>query len=139
MRDINATLNATEMAKRKFRDIACIAGLIFKGYPGRQQTEKHLQSSSQLLFEVFREFEPNNPLMEQASEEVKQFQLEEVRLRGALNRIQHQKIVVEHPPKPTPFAFPIMVDRMRERLSTEKLMDRIEKMQVRLEKAANKV
>ncbi len=137
MSDINETLNATEMAKRRFRDIACIAGLIFKGYPGRQHTEKHLQSSSQLLFEVFREFEPNNPLLQQASEEVMQFQLEEVRLRRALKRIQNQKVIVEHPPKPTPFAFPIMVDRMRERLSTEKLMDRIEKMQLRLEKAVN--
>jgi len=138
MSDINATLNATEMAKRKFRDIASIAGLVFKGYPGRQSTEKHLQSSSQLLFEIFREYEPNNPLLQQASEEVMQFQLEEVRLRGALKRIQNQKIMVEQPPKPTPFAFPIMVDRMRERLTTEKLMDRIEKMQVRLEKAADK-
>ncbi len=136
MADINATLNGTEMAKRKFRDIACIAGLIFKGFPGKQSSEKHLQSSSQLLFEVFREYEPNNPLMQQASEEVMQFQLEEVRLRQALKRIQNQTIIVKDPPKPTPFAFPIMVDRMRERLSTEKLMDRIEKMQVNLEKAA---
>jgi len=138
MADINTALNATEMAKRKFRDIACIAGLIFKGYPGRQSTEKHLQSSSQLLFEVFREFEPDNPLLQQASEEVMQFQLEEVRLRQALKRIQEQQVVVKQPPKPTPFAFPIMVDRMRERLSTEKLMDRIEKMQLRLERAAKR-
>ncbi len=134
--DINETLNGTEMAKRRFRDIATIAGLIFKGYPGRQASEKHLQSSSQLLFDVFQDYDPNNPLIQQAYEEVQQFQLEEIRLRQALRRIQGQHVVVTHPPKPTPFAFPIMVDRLRERMSNEKLMERIEKMQVQLEKAA---
>ena len=135
--DIHETLNGTEMAKRRFRDIATISGLIFKGYPGKQASDKHLQSSSQLLFDVFQEYDPNNPLIQQAYEEVQQFQLEEIRLRRALKRIQGQQVVVTHPPKPTPFAFPIMVDRLRERMSNEKLMERIEKMQVQLEKAAN--
>ena len=134
--DINETLNGTEMAKRRFRDIATISGLIFKGYPGKPASDKHLQSSSQLLFDVFQDYDPNNPLIQQAYEEVRQFQLEEIRLRQALQRIQGQHVVVTRPPRPTPFAFPIMVDRLRERMSNEKLMDRIEKMQLQLEKAA---
>jgi ATP-dependent helicase Lhr and Lhr-like helicase len=128
LKDIQASINSTEMARRKFRDIAAISGLVFKGFPGKQIKDKHLQSSSQLFFNVFHEYESNNLLLLQAYEEVMDFQLEESRLRTALDRISHQKIVIKEPDKPTPFAFPIMVDRTREKLTSEKLADRIKRM-----------
>ena len=119
------------MAKRKFRDIAAISGLILKGLPGKKVKEKHLQSSSQLFFNVFHEYESHNLLLQQAFEEVMDFQLEEARLRKALDRIAFQKIIITTPELPTPFAFPIMVDRTREKLTSEKLEDRIKKMQIK--------
>jgi ATP-dependent Lhr-like helicase len=128
--DIYASINSTEMAKRKFRDIAAISGLIFKGMPGKRMKDKHLQSSSQLFFNVFHEYESDNLLLLQSLEEVMDFQLEEARLRKALERIGTQKIVITQPEKPTPFAFPIMVDRTREKLTSEKLEDRIKKMKL---------
>lgn len=128
--DIHASINETEMARRRFRDIASIAGLVFKGYPGRQKKSKHLQSSSELFFGVFSDYEPENLLLQQAYEEVQTFQLEEVRLRRALNRINEQHILLQRPPKFTPFSFPIIVDRLRERLSSEKLADRIKRMTI---------
>jgi ATP-dependent helicase Lhr and Lhr-like helicase len=130
-RDIQASINATEMARRKFRDIAAISGLVFKGYPGKPIKDRHLQSSSQLFFNVFHDYEAHNLLLLQSYEEVMDFQLEEARLRTALERISTQKIVITRPEKPTPFAFPIMVDRLREKLSTEKIEDRIRKMALR--------
>ncbi|HRJ28275.1 MAG TPA: ligase-associated DNA damage response DEXH box helicase [Cyclobacteriaceae bacterium] len=131
MKDIQASINSTEMARRKFRDIAAIAGLVFKGYPGKPIKDRHLQSSSQLFFEVFHEYEAHNLLFRQAYEEVMDFQLEEARLRKALDRINHQKIIITRPDKPTPFAFPIMVDRLsRDKLTSEQLKDRIQKMSV---------
>lgn len=126
--DINASVNSIEMARRKFRDIAAISGLVFKGFPGKPVKDKHLQSSSQLFFEVFNDYEADNLLLRQAFEEVMDFQLEEARLRRALDRIANQKIIITYPDKPTPFAFPIMVDHMREKLTTEKLEERIKKM-----------
>jgi ATP-dependent helicase Lhr and Lhr-like helicase len=126
--DIQASINSTEMARRKFRDIAAISGLIFKGYPGKPVKDRHLQSSSQLFFNVFHDYEAHNLLLRQAYEEVMDFQLEEARLRRALERIGKQKIIITHPAKPTPFAFPIIVDRLREKLTSEKLEDRIKKM-----------
>ncbi len=131
-KDIQASINSTEMARRKFRDIAAISGLIFKGYPGKPVKDRHLQSSSQLFFNVFHDYEAHNLLLLQAFEEVMDFQLEEARLRRALDRIAHQKIKLTYPDKPTPFAFPIMVDRMREKLTSEKLEDRIRKMAIQL-------
>src|SRR5690606_5421310 len=114
-----------------FRDIAAISGLVFKGYPGKPVKDRHLQSSSQLFFNVFHDYEAHNLLLLQAYEEVMDFQLEEVRMRKALERIKKQKIIITYPDQPTPFAFPIMVDRLREKLSTEKLEDRIRKMAIR--------
>jgi len=134
IKEIQASINSTEMARRKFRDIAAISGLVFKGFPGKPIKEKHLQSSAQLFFNVFNEYDSTNLLLLQAFEEVMDFQLEEARLRQALQRIHHQKIIITQPDKPTPFAFPIMVDRTREKLSSEKLEDRIRKMMVRFEK-----
>ena len=126
--DLQQSLNASEMAKRKFRDIAVISGLVFTGYPGKVVKTKHLQSSSQLIFEVFKDHEPENLLFQQAYRETFEHQLEEVRLLLALERIQQQEIVWKHCEKPTPFSFPIITDRLRERLSSETLAERIKKM-----------
>ncbi len=132
--DIQASINSVEMARRRFRDIAAIAGLVFKGYPGKPLKDKHLQSSSQLFFDVFHEYESDNLLLLQAYEEVMDFQLEEARMRRALERINQQRIVVQEPSKPTPFAFPIMVDRLsRDRLTSEALEDRIRRMELQFE------
>ncbi|MDX1672147.1 MAG: ligase-associated DNA damage response DEXH box helicase [Balneolaceae bacterium] len=134
--DIFSSLNDTELARHRFRNICQITGLIFPGYPGRYKSSRHLQTSSGLFFDVFSEYEPENLLLQQAYDEVLAYQLDEVRLRKALNKIQSQKITLNHTRKFTPFAFPIMVDRLRERLSSEKLIDRIQRMQVQLEKEA---
>jgi ATP-dependent helicase Lhr and Lhr-like helicase len=127
---IQASINSIEMARRKFRDIAAISGLVFKGYPGKPVKDRHLQSSSQLFFNVFNDYDSHNLLLRQAYEEVMDFQLEEVRMRRALERINHQKIIITRPDKPTPFSFPIIVDRLREKLTSEKLEDRIKRMAV---------
>ncbi len=126
--DIQRSVNSTEMAKRKFRDIASIGGLVFQGMPGERKKAKHLQASASLLFSVFTEYEPGNVLLRQAYQEVFDQQMEEARLRDMLNRIQQSKIVITYPKQLTPFCFPIKVDSIREDLSSEKLADRIKKM-----------
>ncbi|WP_378181037.1 ligase-associated DNA damage response DEXH box helicase [Aquimarina sp. SS2-1] len=126
--DLQKSLNATEMARRKFRDIAVISGMVFTGYPDKMLKSKHLQSSSQLLFNVFRDFEPENLLYQQSFIETFEHQLEEGRLYEALRRIESQNIVWKACEKPTPLSFPIITDRLREKMSSEKLEDRIKKM-----------
>ena len=132
--DLQKSLNSTEMARRKFRDIAVISGMVFTGFPGKIIKNKHLQSNSQLLFEVFRDYEPENLLFQQAYRETFEHQLEEGRLRIALERIEQQEIVVKNCKKATPFSFPIITDRLREKLSSEKLEDRIKNMLKYLDK-----
>ncbi|MBI3139563.1 MAG: ligase-associated DNA damage response DEXH box helicase [Sphingobacteriales bacterium] len=131
--DIQRSVNSTEMARRKFRDVAVIGGLIFQGMPGEKKKARHLQSSASLLFNVFSEYDPGNLLLRQCYQEVLDQQMEEARLRDMLQRIQQSRIVITFPRQLTPFCFPIKVDSMREDLSSEKLEDRVRKMQQQLE------
>lgn len=134
LNDIQRSVNSTEMAKRKFRDIAVIGGLVFQGFPGAHKKARHLQSSASLLFNVFQTYDKDQLLLRQAYQEVMTAQMEEARLRDMLQRIQTSKIIIQFPEKLTPFCFPIKVDSMREDLSSEKLEDRVRKMQDQLEK-----
>ena len=137
--DILAALNAAELAKRQFREVARVSGLVSPGLPHAGRSAKQLQASSGLFYEVFREYDPDNPLLHQARREVLERQLEGSRLRRALERIASGAIVVVDPPRPTPLAFPLLVDRMRESLSTEKLADRIRRIVADLERRAGPV
>jgi ATP-dependent Lhr-like helicase len=130
--DIQRSVNSAEMARRKFRDIAVIGGLIFQGYPGEHVKARHLQSSAGLLFNVFAEYDPHNLLIRQAYTEVMDQQMEERRLRNMLERVRRGTIVLRWPNKLTPFCFPLKVDSMREDLSSEKLEDRVRRMQAQL-------
>ena len=130
--DIRHSVNSAEMAKRKFRDIAVIGGLIFQGYPGEYKKARHLQSSASLLFQVFNEYDQQNLLLRQAFNEVMEQQMEERRLRDMLTRIGKSRIVITYPQQLTPFCFPLKVDSLRENLSSEKLEDRVKRMQEQL-------
>jgi ATP-dependent Lhr-like helicase len=130
--DIQRSVNSAEMARRKFRDIAVIGGLIFQGYPGEHTKARHLQSSASLLFNVFSEYDPHNLLIRQAYNEVMDQQMEERRLRNMLERISRGTIVLRWPKQLTPFCFPLKVDSMREDMSSEKLEDRVRRMQAQL-------
>lgn len=131
MRDIQSGVNASEMARRRFREIAVISGLSFQGFPGQQQGVRHLQSHTGLIFEVFREFDPDNLLFRQAYDELIDQQMEWTRLKSVLERLQKRVITPSFPAHPTPFSFPLVVDRLREKLSSEQLDHRIKKMLVR--------
>ena len=134
--DLLASVNSTEMAKRRFREIAAIAGLIFQGYPGKSVRNRHLQATAQIIYDVFAEYDPNNLLMAQAMDEALYQQVAHAQLSEALRLINRQQLLIRHPPHTTPFAFPIAVDRLREKISSESLEDRILKMQQRLEEYA---
>ncbi len=133
--DIQRSVNATEMARRKFRDIAVIGGLITQTAPGEQKKARHLQASASLLFNVFSEYDSKNVLLRQAYQEVFDQQMEEVRLRNAFTRIGNSNIVITVPQKFTPLCFPIIADGLnRNNLSSEKIEDRIRRMQAQLMK-----
>ena len=137
-----------------------MAGLIFQGFPGHSKSTRQLQASSELFFDVFQKYDPNNLLLEQSRREVLEQELELTRLRETLDRIGRQRITMVAPSHPTPFAFSLMIARIREKLSTytqslgesiklmiarireklstEKVADRVQRMLAELEKYAAK-
>jgi ATP-dependent helicase Lhr and Lhr-like helicase len=134
--DVIESLNASELAQRRFREIARISGLVFAGYPGAHKSARQVQASSSLFFDVFRKYDPNNLLLTQAQQEVLQQELEIDRLSATLQQLQSKQLQFMHIKRPTPFAFPLLVERFRESSSSEKLADRIARMVADLEKAA---
>ena len=135
-RDILAGLNAAELGRRQFREIARVAGLVFQGYPGQGRSSCQLQASSGLIYDVFAEFDPGNLLLAQAVREVLERHLEGPRLANALARLRRSAAVVTSPARPTPFAFPLMVEIFREKLTTEALAARVARMVEQLDGAA---
>lgn len=130
MRDVQASINAAEMARRKFRDIAVISGLVLQNLYGKQRNNKSLQASAGLIFSVLEEHNPNHILIRQAYNEVFNQQLEEVRLTQAFERINNSKIIVIQSSTFTPLSFPIKVDSLRSMISSETLKERIRRMQL---------
>ncbi len=136
--DVLASLNAGELALRRFREIARIAGLVFAGYPGAPKSTRQVQASSGLFFEVFKQYDADNLLLAQAGEEVLREELDIRRLEQTLARINGMKLDVHQLKRPTPLGFPLLVERMRESMSSEKLADRIRRMVGDLENSADK-
>ncbi len=135
--DILGSLNAGELAKRRFREIARVSGLVFQGYPGAQKSTRQVQASSGLFFDVFEKHDAGNLLLAQARRETLEQELEIGRLRAVLERINARPVQVMSPEWPSPFAFPLMVERIRESLTTERVADRVQRMLRELEDLAS--
>ncbi len=134
--DVLASLNSSELAQRRFREIARIAGLVFTGYPGQPRTTKQLQASSGLFFEVFRKWDPGNLLLSQAQREVLSQELEISRLDATLARLRALRVDFVELSQPSPLSLPLMVERFREQLSTEQLAARLDRLLRELEPVA---
>lgn len=138
LHDVLASLNSSELARRRFREIARVAGLIFTGYPGAPKSTRQLQASSSLFYEVFRKYDAGNLLLNQAQSEVLSQELDIARLAATLKRMRGQRIEAVTLAAPSPFALPLMVERFREKLTTEKLKDRLARIVRDAEKLADR-
>ncbi|HBI68661.1 MAG TPA: ligase-associated DNA damage response DEXH box helicase [Massilia sp.] len=136
LEDVLESLNATQLSQQRFREVARIAGLVFQGYPGQPKSNRQVQASSSLFFEVFRKHDAGNLLLTQAQREVLEQELELTRLRETLEELHARKVAYRVVKRATPFGFALMVERFREKVSTEKLNDRVARMVRELEKAA---
>ncbi|WP_239027264.1 ligase-associated DNA damage response DEXH box helicase [Ramlibacter algicola] len=128
LHDVLASLNSTELAQRRFREIARVAGLVFSGYPGQPKSLRQLQASSGLFYEVFRKYDSGNLLLSQAEQEVLSQELELSRLRATLERIGARELVLAELRHPSPMSLPLMVERFREQLTTEQLSTRLDRI-----------
>lgn len=126
--DIYQSNNFNQMTEKRFVNIASIAGLLFKGMPNQPAKASHLSTHAKLFYNVFQTYEPDNLLLKQAEQEVIYNQLDHQRMLNLFEDIAQEGICLQYIAKPTPFCFPIMVDRFREIMTTERIEDRIQRM-----------
>lgn len=136
--DVLASLNSGELAQRRFREIARVSGLVFSGYPGAPKSMRQLQASSGLFYEVFRKYDAGNLLLTQAQAEVLSQELDIERLSATLRRLAARRLDFVDLKAPSPFALPLMVERFREKLSNEKLADRLARIVRDAERCADR-
>ncbi len=128
-KELEDLINLHEASKGAFREIARIAGLVFQGFPGKHKSNRQLQMSTGLLYEVLEKFDSENLLLRQAKKETLDKYFAENRLVKVLERLQSSQIVVKHPLQFSPFSLPLFIERVSQRLSTETLAKRIETIQ----------
>lgn len=138
MRDALAAVNGTEMARRRFRGIARVAGLVFEGHPGAGKSARQIQASSGLIFDVLSRYDPGHLLTAQALEEVLEQQLDMPRARAALVAIADGAVAVRATPRLTPLAFPLWAERIGSRVSSEDVATRVARMAEQLARAADR-
>jgi ATP-dependent helicase Lhr and Lhr-like helicase len=138
LHDVLASLNSTELAQRRFREIARIAGLVSSGYPGQPKSTRQLQASSGLFFEVFRKYDKGNLLLGQAEREVLSQELEISRLRATLTRLLRKSLDFVELRHPSPMSLPLMVERFRDQLTTEQLSSRLDRILADMEREAGR-
>lgn len=136
--DILDCLNSTELARRQFREIARIAGLVFQGYPGNAKSTRQVQASSGLFYDMFAQYEPDNRLLDQARREVIERQLEVRRLQDSLTQVQNMKPTLRRTERLTPLSFPLWAMWVQGQVSTEKWADRVRRMSEQLEAEASR-
>lgn len=135
---LNNSLNLTELAKRQFREIARISGLIHPGIPGQPKQGRHLQSSTSMFYDAFQQYDPQNKLLAQAKQELLTNQFEIDRMNLALERLAASRVELRSLNRPSPLAFPLLVEQLRQRLSSESLESRVRRLQSQLESEADR-
>jgi ATP-dependent Lhr-like helicase len=133
-RDLAASVNLAELAKRRFREIARIAGLIAQGPPGRAKTLRQLAASAGLLHDVLREHESDHLLLQQAEREALELDLDRTRILETLAALGDSRIVLATPDRLTPFAFPLWAERIRGHLTNEDWLARVRRVAGQLER-----
>jgi ATP-dependent Lhr-like helicase len=132
--DLQQAINLSELCRRRFRAIAQVSGLVLNGYPGQARSGGQLQISAALLYDVFLKHEPANLLLAQARREVLEEQLEQHRLRAALRRLQQSELLLQATARPGPLAFPLLAERLNNRLSNESLLERLARLRAEAER-----
>lgn len=135
--DALESVNMSQLARRQFREVARIAGLVIQNHPGHYKTGRQLEASSGLIFEVLSEFDPGNLLLAQARREVLERQFESSRLSRALARLHGGALRIVETRRPTPLSLPLMVERLAGRLSTESLAQRVDRMRAEWDRATS--
>lgn len=127
-KDLQAAVNFSELARKRFKEIAQIAGLVITRAPGNRITNRQLQVSAGLLYDVLSKYDPDHILLRQARQEALDLELHMPNLEQILTRMQELKHVMVHSIKHTPFSFGLWAESFRGQLSNESWVARVQRL-----------
>ncbi len=133
--DLRAAVNLGELARRQFRGIARVAGLLVPSLPGGMpRSLRQLQASAGLLYDVLREHDPEHLLLALAEREVLHDSLDLPGLRQVLVRIGARRMSMQRPASLSPLGFPLWAERLRGQFSNEDWRTRVQRAAQQLER-----
>jgi ATP-dependent Lhr-like helicase len=111
--DLDSWLADSNLYKRTFRNCAIIAGLIQRRFPGKEKTGRQVTFSSDLIYDVLREHEPDHVLLRATYQDAGTGLLDIARLGEMLARVK-KRIVTRRLERVSPLAVPALLEISRE-------------------------
>ena len=111
--DLDTWLEESALMKRTFRVCAQVSGLIARRLPGTEKKSRQITFSTDLIYDVLRNHEPDHILMQAARSDAAHGLLDIRRLSDMLLRISG-KILHKPLDRISPFAVPVMLEVGRE-------------------------
>lgn len=126
--DLVLGIGAGELARRQFREIARIAGLVFASHPGSDRSVRHLQAGTGLIHDVLAAHDPGHILLQQATDEVLQRTFDLRNLEACLDEVATRELLVMRPARLSPLGFPLWSEWIRGGMSSEDWETRVKRI-----------
>jgi len=136
--DLDAWLADSALYKRTFRNCAIIAGLIQRRQPGAEKTGRQVTFSSDLIYDVLREHEPDHVLLRATYQDAAAGLLDIQRLAQMLARVKG-RIVKKRLDRVSPLAVPALLEIAKEMVAGEAHEDLLHEAEEALVKEAMRV
>jgi ATP-dependent Lhr-like helicase len=107
----------SHLLKRAFREVAVIGGLVERQHPGKRKTGRQVTFSTDLIYDVLRQYEPGHVLLEAAWADARARMTDVGRLADLLDRAADTMVHVDLP-RVTPLAVPVLTLIGREKVAT---------------------
>lgn len=113
--DLEAWMDESTMLRRSFRNVAVIAGLIERRFPGEEKSRRQVTFSSDLIYDALRKHEPDHILL-RATRQDAAHQLADLRRLGDLLRRAKGRIEYRRLDRISPLAVPVLLEIGKERV-----------------------
>ncbi|MDQ2868704.1 MAG: DEAD/DEAH box helicase [Verrucomicrobiota bacterium] len=117
--DLRAALRGSELVKWQFRGVAQTGLMVPRNYPGVERRKKQLNWSTEVIFRVLEQHEPEHPLLEESYRQATHTFLDAEEANAFLDRVQHLDWKLRELPVISPFSFPIYASRIKESMLLE--------------------
>ncbi|HEV3408859.1 MAG TPA: helicase-related protein, partial [Chthoniobacterales bacterium] len=117
--DLYSALRGSELVKWQFRGVAQTGLMVPRNIPGRERRPRQLTWSSEVLFRVLEQHEPDHPLLNEAYRQAMHTFLDAEQAYAFFDRVQTYRWVLRELEVVSPFSFPIYASVIKESMMLE--------------------